>query len=96
MEVEVSFEWDEGNSDHIRRHNVLPEETEQALRNDPVDLNYDVIEGEERWTSVGHTDQMRVLVLVWTLRAEVTRVVTAWEAAKPARLAYLRGKGITL
>jgi len=43
---------------------------------------------------IGHTDNLRVLLLVWTLRGEeAVRVITAREAAKTARSVYLREKG---
>jgi hypothetical protein len=47
----ASFDWDERNIGHIARHGVKPEEAEQALLNDPIDVAYEVIDGEERWTS---------------------------------------------
>ena len=43
-----------------------------------------------------HTDRLRVLKLVWTLRGEVVRVVTALEASKNEARAYLQAKGIAL
>jgi hypothetical protein len=94
MVDEWKFEWDTGNVSHIVRHKVTPEEAEQVLRNDPFDLAYEMVEGEERWTSIGHTDSLRVLLLVWTLRGEeIVRVVTAREAPKTERRLYLREKG---
>jgi uncharacterized DUF497 family protein len=43
-----------------------------------------------------HTDRLRVLKLVWTLRGEVVRVVTALDASKNEAREYLRAKGIAL
>ena len=54
---------------------------------------YDVIGGEERWTSIGHTSLLRVLVVVWGMRDASVRPVTALEASKTARMGYLRVKG---
>ena len=34
----MQFEWDDANTDHIRRHSVTPEEAEQACANDPIEL----------------------------------------------------------
>ena len=97
MADELRFEWDAANVSHIARHQVTPEEAEQALLNEPFDLGYEIVDGEERWTSIGHTDSLRVLLLVWTLRGEdVVRVVTAREAAKTDRRVYLREKGFGL
>ena len=97
MADELRFEWDATNVSHIARHKVTPEEAEQALLNDPFDLGYEIADGEERWTSIGHADNLRVLVLVWALgEGEAVRVITAREAAKTSRRAYLREKGFGL
>ena len=69
---------------------------EQALENHPVDLDYDVVEPEDRWTSIGHKDRLRVLKLVWTLRGDLVRVVTALDASKNEAREYLQAKGIAL
>lgn len=90
----MRFEWDQANRAHIARHKVTPEEVEQVLLNDPFDLNYGLEGGEERWTAIGHSDQLRVLVVVWALRGEeIVRVITARQAGKKARRNYLRAKG---
>jgi len=53
-----------------------------------------LVSGEERWTSIGHTDRFRVLIVVWTVRSdEHIRVVTAREANQRERTTYLREKG---
>jgi uncharacterized DUF497 family protein len=91
---DVRFDWDQANTEHIARHAVRPDEAEQAIRNDPLDMNYEVIDGEERWTAVGHTDEYRVLLVVWTVRTDALRVVTARAVGRRARDAYLRAKGL--
>lgn len=73
---------------------MRPEEAEQALANEPVEIDYETVDNEERWTSIGHTDKLRILKLVWTLRGELVRVVTAIEATKGETAEYLRLKGI--
>ena len=91
---DVRFDWDRANTEHIARHSIKPEEAEQAMRNDPLDMNYEVIDGEERWTALGHTDNYRVLLLVWTLRHDALRIVTARAVGTRARDTYLRAKGL--
>jgi uncharacterized DUF497 family protein len=93
-EEDLRFEWDAANIEHIARHDVRPEEVEQSLANDPLEWHYDVVEDEERWTSIGHTNKLRILKVVWTLRNDKVRVVTALEAAKHEARGYLRAKGI--
>ena len=93
MADEIRFEWDEANLEHIARHEVSQEEAEQAMINDPMDDGYEVTKGEERWTSTGHTNRLRVLKLVWTLRqAAVIRVLAAFDVSRDAAREYLRTK----
>jgi uncharacterized DUF497 family protein len=70
------------------------EEAEQAIRNDPLDMNYEVIDGEERWRAIGHTDEYRVLLVVWTVRTGALRIVSARAVGRRARETYLRAKGL--
>ncbi len=70
---ELVFDWDESNKAHIARHNVTSEEVEQAFANDPMDLGAEVVDGEERYTGVGHTERFRVLVIAWTMRDDAVR-----------------------
>jgi len=90
QEDDPKFDWDEANLGHIARHDVTPEEVESALRNDPLDLGYEHMGGEDRWTILGHTDQLRVLVIVFTVRGEAFRAVTARDVPRKRRLQYLR------
>ncbi|HXB74510.1 MAG TPA: BrnT family toxin [Candidatus Acidoferrales bacterium] len=72
MADELVFDWDEANVAHVARHNVMPEEVEQVFANDPMDLCVEVVDGEECYTGVGHTNRFRVLVRVWTMRGDAT------------------------
>src|ERR1700690_4131543 len=49
MGPEIEFDWDEANIGHVARHSVLPEEAEQVILNNPVDLGMEIVEGEERY-----------------------------------------------
>ncbi|MGA2742438.1 MAG: hypothetical protein ABSG65_33990 [Bryobacteraceae bacterium] len=55
------FEWDRENTKHLAAHKVTPAEFEQALNNDPLDLDYEAIDGEERYRFVGLTNGGRFL-----------------------------------
>ncbi len=66
----------------------------QVLANEAIDLGYEFVNSEERWTSVGHTSRMRILVVVWTMRGESQcGPVTAYEAGKQLAAEYLRQRG---
>ena len=78
MAPQIEFDWDEANISHLARHSVLPEEAEQVIFNDPVDLGMEIVEGEERYLNLGATKQGRVLLVVTTWREDRVRVVTAF------------------
>ena len=89
LDGEVQFDWDQANLGHLRRHKVSAEEFEQVVANAPLDLNYEVESGEERYSSLGATDTGRILVAVWTMRGGTIRAVTAYPASKALRKLYL-------
>ena len=91
---ELTFDWDEANIGHVARHSVTPEEVEQVFANDPMDLGADAVDGEERYTGVGHTKRLRVLVLVWTIRGDTTRPITAFDASERLATRYLAERGL--
>jgi uncharacterized protein len=78
----IEFDWDDANVGHVARHGVIPEEAEQVILNDPVDLGVEIVEGEERYLNLGATEQGRVLLVVTTWREDRVRVVTAFEPIK--------------
>ena len=88
----MPFIWDAGNTDHIARHDVLPEEAEQVLENDPFDVARYFRNGEERLNQVGETDAGRVVVVVTTERGKDIRVVTAHPADRDMRAFYAQMK----
>jgi uncharacterized DUF497 family protein len=75
------FDWDEGNTKHLAAHGVASAEFEQVMNNDPLDLDYELIDDEERFRSVGLTNGGRFLLVAWTLRGGKIRAVTAFPAS---------------
>ncbi len=88
----IEFDWDNANIAHIAEHDVIPEEAEEAILGDPVDLGFDVVNGEERWAYLGETSEGRILRVVITLRREHVRVLTAFEPSKNQKNFYLEQK----
>ena len=88
----MPFSWDAGNTDHISRHQVSPQEAEQVIENEPFDIARYLRNGEERLNQIGETDAGRVLVVVTTQRGEDTRVVTAHPADRVMRKLYAEMK----
>ena len=97
MAGEARFDWDAANLSHIADHGVDSKETEQVLRNRPLDVEVQTRSGEERLVQIGETDQGRVLIVVITFRGERVRVITAFQS-KSKLLRYwnsLKPKGGT-
>ena len=84
------FDWDAQNIAHIARHGVTPDEAEQALDIAPIEIMEQVIDGEVRRMEIGHTQAMRILVVITTPRGELLRVATAYPAPPAMRERYLR------
>jgi uncharacterized protein len=86
------FLWDDENTSHIARHNVSRAEAEQVIENNPLDLEIQIRNGEERMPHLGETNAGRVLFVIVTLRNKVLRVVTAFPANRKARKFYAEQK----
>lgn len=88
MAADIEFDWDEKNQKYLKDHDVSPEEFEQVIVNDPLDLEYQTENGEERYKSVGLTDRGRALIVIWTIRDGKVRAVTAYPAGKAFEKLY--------
>jgi uncharacterized DUF497 family protein len=85
----IEFDWDDENTKHLAAHDVTPAEFEQAMNNHPLDLGCDVIDGEERYRSVGITNIGRLLLVVWIVRNDKIRAVTAFPASASNKRDFL-------
>ena len=88
----LNFEWDGANIGHIAEHHVTPEEAEEAILGDAVEIGFNVVDGEDRWTYIGEANEGRILWIAITLRGERMRVVTAFEPEKHWKVFYLEQK----
>ena len=89
MEARIEFDWDHENRKHLASHKVSPNEFEELLNNDPLELNYELIDDEERYRSVGLTNGGRLLSAVWTIREGRVRAITAFSSGIADRTAFL-------
>jgi uncharacterized DUF497 family protein len=85
------FQWDEGNAEkNWITHHVSRGETEQVFFNRPLM----VVEGEQRTESttryyaLGQTDASRLLFIVFTIRDELIRVISARPMSRRERRVY--------
>ncbi len=85
------FERDKHNSEKIRtKHDVAPVECEQVFFNIPVIAGDDEkhSETENRFYVLGQTDSCRPLFLVFTVRNDKLRVISARDMNRKERRAY--------
>lgn len=89
----VLFDWDDENRAHIANHRVSCAEAEQVITNEPFDLKFQTMNGEERFLQLGETNAGRILVVVSTWRETLIRVITAYDASKAMKQTYIVQKG---
>jgi len=94
MEHEQQFEWDEGNVGHLARPGILPFEAEDAIFAPHAIMVEIRTEIEDRVKAVGATTGGRIIVVVFTLRGEAIRPITAYEAPIRIQQMYPRGDGV--
>lgn len=90
----VGFDWDEANAGKIRlRHRITAKECEEAFGNAPLlfadDRKHSVTEA--RYHAIGQTDAAKVLLMVFTLRRNVIRIISARPANRRERKEYEGG-----
>ena len=86
---EIEFDWDDGNITHLAAHQVTPTEFEQVMNNDPLELDYELIDNEERYRAAGLTGGVRLLSVVFMVRDGRVRGITAFPATTLDKKAFL-------
>jgi uncharacterized DUF497 family protein len=84
------FEWDGGNREKNLRHGVHASECEQVFFNEPLVILDDPKHSaaEDRFAAFGRTDQGRRLVVVYTQRGSLLRVISARDMNRREREFY--------
>jgi uncharacterized DUF497 family protein len=85
------FEWDDANSvKNWLKHKVSKIECEQVFFNRPLIIKDDDkhSESEKRWLLLGRTDMDRKMFVVFTLRKNLIRVISARSMNKKERDIY--------
>jgi uncharacterized protein len=85
------FQWDEGNSNkNCIKHNVQNWESEQVFFNQPLLILEDTVHSgnEKRWAAFGTTDSNRFLVIIFTKRRNLLRVISARDMNRKERQYY--------
>ena len=87
----VGFQWDEGNIDkNLVKHGVESWECEQIFFNKPLLVLDDPKHSirEKRWAVFGKTDTGRLIVVIFTTRDGLIRVISARDMKKRERKFY--------
>ena len=78
------FGWDEANTGHIARHNVLPEEAEEVFfdENNVQDEDVEHSTDEKRYLIIGKTKEGRLLYQIFTVRVNKIRIISSRDINK--------------
>lgn len=86
----TGFDWDAGNREKNLKHGVQASECEQVFFNQPLvildDPKHSLV--EDRGAAFGQTDQGRKLIVVYTQRAGLLRVISARDMNRRERQFY--------
>jgi len=96
LEKAEGFDWDEGNIDkNWKKHQVSNQETEEVFFNHPLLINLDKKHSskkEIRFQVLGITNGGRRLFVVFTLRNNKIRIISARDQNKKERRIYEKQK----
>jgi hypothetical protein len=94
-EIDVSkyteFDWDKGNLDKNRlKHGITKEECEEVFFNEPQIISPDHKHShtEMRYSLLGQTNEGTWLNIIFTLRYEKIRIISARKQSKKERMIY--------
>lgn len=85
------FEWDKGNKQKsLVRHEVSNEECEEIFFDPNKEIQKDILHSmdEERYVLIGQTKQRRLLYIIFTIRKDKVRVISARDINKKERKLY--------
>ena len=87
----LSFDWDEGNLEkNWIKHKVLFKEAEEIFYNKPLKFFPDISQNgiEERFLALGRTNLDRKLTIIFTIRREEIRIISARAQSRKERSEY--------
>lgn len=87
----IGFDWDSGNIEKNQtKHQVSQWECEQVFFNDPLLIYADTqhSQSESRYFALGHTDLNRNLMIVFTVRHYLIRIISARPMSRKERKYY--------
>ncbi len=87
----IEFEWDKANIEKNKiKHNVSFKEAEEVFINEPLKTLKDIRHSqiEDRFIAFGITNKKRKLYLIFTIRGEKIRIISARDQSKKERKYY--------
>lgn len=87
----ISFDWDKGNIDkNWKKHKVHFKETEEVFFNKPLKIFKDTGHShkEDRFASLGMTNNRRELHIVFIIRNQKIRIISARNQSRKERRLY--------
>ena len=87
--MEIEFDPDKAAANALRHEGVTFEEAKAVLL-DPYALTREDPDAtdEPRFVTLGMGAKARILIVVWTLRDDRVRLISAWKANQPQRTRY--------
>ena len=87
--MEIEFDPEKAALNPLNHEGVTFEEAAPVLL-DPYALTHEDArsDDEHRFVTLGMGGKGRILVVVWTLRGDNPRLISAWKASKPQRSRY--------
>lgn len=87
----IAFEWDKGNIDkNLKKHKISNKEAEEIFENDPKFIFKDEKHSqlESRYGIFGQTNRARKLSVVFVIRKNRIRIITARRMSRKERSTY--------
>jgi len=87
----IEFDWDKGNRDkNLKIHNVSDEECEEIFFDPSKKILKDILHStnEGRYLLIGQTKLKRLLFLVFTIRKNKVRIISARNLNKKEKYLY--------
>ena len=87
----AEFDWDEGNLDKsFRKHGITANESEEIFLDENLGVTSDInhVQNEKRFIALGKTTAGKILFVVFTIRKNKIRIISARFANKKERSHY--------
>lgn len=75
----IKFDWDKGNSDNNKKHDISDQEAEEAFFDEEKIIHEDRFhsEKEDRFIILGKTKKGELLFISYTIRGDLVRIISA-------------------